>query len=87
MRKAISSVKVSKVRSVDGQHLNLRSDVGVITASANAAFSVVALVRYRRQRSHSEYTFVSCATEGDYQEFLERGYEEVLRVEPSKAGE
>ena len=85
MRKAISSVKVSKVRSVDGQHLNLRSDVGVITASANAAFSVVALVRY--QGSQSEYTFVSCATEEDYQEFLERGYEEVLRVEPSKAGE
>ena len=80
MRKPTSSVEVGQVRSIDGQHLNLRSDCGIVTASTNAAFSVVALVRY--QDSQYEYTFVSCATERDYQKFLERGYEEILRVEP-----
>ena len=77
---------VGYVRSINGQYLNLRSGDRVITASANANLSVVALVKY--QRFQHEYTLVSCATEGDYQEFLERGYEEVLRVEPlSEAGE
>ena len=86
VRVPTATVKVMQVKSVDGQHLNLRSDCGIVTASTNAAFSVVALVRY--QDSQYEYTLVSCATEEDYQKFLERGYEEILRVEPtSEAGE
>ncbi len=76
MDKPTSIVRVSQVRSPDDLFLNLRSNTGYITAVTNTRNGVIAIVKYYWG---GDYTFGVWASEEDYQEFLNRGYEEIWR--------